>query len=158
AEAVLDDFKFCDEDINGAEIEGSYERLGHVHADIEAIQDRIDEIWEREIEEDIFHKTHLVSLFLPGAHGGRLESVRDIVQKWITNAAAAGMDTTRADCFFQQGLLHMDNNEYRSAFKDFARAYHQLTEDDDHEDDHDHDHDHACGDDDDDHDDGDGGS
>jgi len=148
AEAVLDDFKFCDDDINGAEIEGSYERLAHVHADVEAIQDRIDEIWEREIEEDIFHKTHLVSLFLPEAHGGRLESVRDIVQKWITNTAAAGMDTTRADCFFQQGLLHMDNNEYRSAFKDFARAYHQLTEDDDSEDDHDRDH--ACGDDDDD--------
>ncbi|MFQ5501895.1 MAG: hypothetical protein ACE5EQ_06290 [Phycisphaerae bacterium] len=137
AESVLEDFVFCDEGIDSAEIEGSYERLFHLHGDVEVLQEHIEEIWEREIEENIFHRNNLVSLFLPAAHGGRLESVRDIVSKWIMQSAAAGMDVTRAECYFQQGLQNFDNNLYKAAFKSFSKAYKSLTEDDSSDDSHD---------------------
>ncbi len=137
AESVLEDFVFCDDNIDSAEIEGSYERLFHLHGDVEVLQEHIEEIWEREIEENIFHRNNLVSLFLPAAHGGRLESVRDIVAKWIMQSAAAGMDVTRAECFFQQGLQNFDNNLYKAAYRSFSKAYKALTEDDSSDDSHD---------------------
>jgi len=42
AKAVLDDFKFCDEDVDSAEIEGSYERLAHLHNDINTLDEKIN--------------------------------------------------------------------------------------------------------------------
>lgn len=41
AEAVMEGIKFCDADIDSAEIEGSYERLGHVHEDLEDAESTI---------------------------------------------------------------------------------------------------------------------
>lgn len=41
AEAVYNGFLFCDGDIDSAEIEGSYDRLGHIHGDLESAQSTI---------------------------------------------------------------------------------------------------------------------
>ncbi|MCI0587698.1 MAG: hypothetical protein L0323_12730 [Planctomycetes bacterium] len=42
AKAVLDDFKFCDEDIDSAEIKGSYDRAEHLHTDLETVDGKVD--------------------------------------------------------------------------------------------------------------------
>ena len=41
AESVLDDLKFCGDDVDSAEIKGAYDRLGHVHGDIEAVDTKV---------------------------------------------------------------------------------------------------------------------
>lgn len=41
AEAVFNGFQFCDNDIDSAEIEGSYERLDHIHTDLANAQSTI---------------------------------------------------------------------------------------------------------------------
>ncbi len=42
AQAVLDDFMFCDGDIDSAEIEGAYERTAHLHGDLESLDNKVD--------------------------------------------------------------------------------------------------------------------
>ena len=42
AQIVFDEIANCDEDIDSAEIEGSYERLGHIHGDIELVDAKIE--------------------------------------------------------------------------------------------------------------------
>jgi hypothetical protein len=42
AEEVFDQFGEKDSDIDSAEIEGTYERVGHIHGDIELVQDTVD--------------------------------------------------------------------------------------------------------------------
>jgi hypothetical protein len=41
AEGVLNGFEFCDNDIDSAEIQGSYKRLAHIHGDLESAQTTI---------------------------------------------------------------------------------------------------------------------
>ena len=42
AELVLDELENCDGDIDSAEIEGTYDRVGHLHGDLEIVQVSID--------------------------------------------------------------------------------------------------------------------
>lgn len=42
AQIVFDEIANCDEDIDSAEIKGSYERLGHIHGDIELVDAKIE--------------------------------------------------------------------------------------------------------------------
>jgi hypothetical protein len=54
AEGVFNTLQFCDNDIDSAEIEGSYDRLGHLHSDIEGAQTAI-------INNDNTNKTTIVT-------------------------------------------------------------------------------------------------
>lgn len=42
AQVVFDEIDNCDSDIDGAEIEGTYERSAHLHGDMELLQDTVD--------------------------------------------------------------------------------------------------------------------
>lgn len=44
AQAIFDNLLFCIDDIDSAEIEGAYERLGHIHGDIEGAKAGIDSL------------------------------------------------------------------------------------------------------------------
>lgn len=119
AKATLEDLKFIDECIDSAEISGSYERL-------DALGERIEKVAVREIEADLADNRVLASSFLPAAHGGHLEAVRDIVQLWITRSADAGRDTQSAQRWFDFGLQRMAAQQYQRAYLAFARAYRLL--------------------------------
>lgn len=119
AKATLEDLDFVDECIDSAEIEGSYERL-------EALGERLEELATREIEGYLADNRVMASLFLPSAHGGRLEAVRDIVQLWITRAGEAGKNVGSAQRIFDLAEQQMAAHQYRQAYMTFAKAYRRL--------------------------------
>ena len=49
AEKVLEDVKFCDEDIDSAEIRGTYDRVGFVHDQVVTLEEKLDAI-DRKLE------------------------------------------------------------------------------------------------------------
>jgi hypothetical protein len=119
AKATLEDLEFVDNCIDSAEIEGSYERLG-------ALGGRTDEIAMRQIETHVSNRRILASLFLPDAHGGRLEAVRDIVALWMTRANDAGIDIRSAQLSFDLGEQRRANQRYRNAYLHYANAYTKI--------------------------------
>lgn len=42
AQITVDEIANCDEDIDAAEIEGTYDRVGHIHGDVEVLQSTVD--------------------------------------------------------------------------------------------------------------------
>ncbi len=42
ARVILDEIANCDGDIDSAEIEGTYERVAHIHGDVEVLDDKLD--------------------------------------------------------------------------------------------------------------------
>lgn len=63
AQVVFDELANCDGDIDSAEVEGTYERVGHLHGDIDIINGKIDALLEavealRQVNCDIVRLLH----------------------------------------------------------------------------------------------------
>jgi len=101
-------------------------KIDDVESKIDNLQDDVDETMEREIEEQLYLGTSLVSLYLPASMGGRLELVQAVVEKWINQSEAAGFDVTQARKFFNAGIGYFNANNYKDAFDNFSKAYRQL--------------------------------
>jgi len=101
-------------------------KIDDIESKIDNLQDDVDETMEREIEEQLYLGTSLVSLYLPASMGGRLELVQAVVEKWINQSEATGYDVTQARKFFNAGIGYFNANNYKDAFDNFSKAYRQL--------------------------------
>ena len=126
AETALDTVKGCRETINTQEIEGSYDRLGHLHTDLEqaATSDA-----QASIEQNLMlaAPTQNIATFqLPMANGGQLETVATVVQTAMDNMTAAGQSINFAQTFFDQAEALAANGEYKRAYLMYKRSYQEI--------------------------------
>ena len=121
---VADNFKFFDGAVDGAEVLASYQRLGHIHNDMETAR-------KIAIEDNLSgHGSHphaIASYQLPEAFGGYLEEVRDIVRQTIDDMLAAGEDVRNAENEYLQGVAYFGSMRYKKAYDKFSKAYHPAT-------------------------------
>ncbi len=94
-----------------------------IEAKIDQSQSDDEDLLELHIEEHLYYQDCLASLFLPSSLGGRLELVKDIVEKWITNCESAGYDTSSAWSYFNTAVGYYNTSNYRYAYKYFSKAY-----------------------------------
>lgn len=92
----------------------------------EYIKKTVDIISLRQIEESLASCTVLVSLYLPKAFGGHLETVVQLVEQLIDQSQAAGLPTCDAQSFFHLGQEAMTSGNFKKAYLWFAEAYQQL--------------------------------
>ena len=92
----------------------------------EYIKKTVDIISLRQIEESLASCTVLVSLYLPQAFGGHLETVVQLVEQLIDQSKAAGLPTCNAQAFFNLGQEARSRGDYKKAYRWFAEAYQQL--------------------------------
>ena len=103
-------------------------KLVVIDGKLDVIGANIDEILAREIEERLAASSclHIVSLYLPAANGGRLETVRDIVGGLITDQTNAGLGVGSAQVRFDKGIDLLGDDSFKEAYKEFCSAYRQL--------------------------------
>lgn len=126
AEALLNAYINCRENINTKEIEGSYDRLGHLHTDLEQTLATDTQL---SIEENLMLAAptqNVVTFMLPAAFGGQLETVATTVQNAMTNAVAAGESINFAQIFFDQAEALAAATDYKRAFLMYKRAYQEI--------------------------------
>lgn len=92
----------------------------------EYIKKTVDIISLRQIEESLASCTVLVSLYLPKAFGGHLETVVQLVEQLIDQSQAAGLPTCDARSFFHLGQEAMMSGNFKKAYLWFAESYQQL--------------------------------
>ncbi len=126
AEALLNAYINCRDNINAKEIEGSYDRLGHLHTDLEQTLSTDTQL---SIEENLMLAAptqNVVSFMLPAAFGGQLETVATTVQNAMTNAVAAGESINFAQTFFDQAEALVAGTDYKRAYLMYKRAYQEI--------------------------------
>lgn len=121
---VIDNYNFCDDDVDSAEIQGSYLRIGHVHDDVVVIQGSLDDLTVNAIEEDLARRRYYIAEFmLPAAFGGKLEIVRDIVADVITRMEAAGLFIDHAQDYLALGDTYYAEQAWKRAHLAYGMAY-----------------------------------
>jgi 3-methyladenine DNA glycosylase/8-oxoguanine DNA glycosylase len=93
---------------------------------VNVINANVNEILLRQIEAALAKCQTLVSLYLPQAYGGRLETVQSLVQTLIQAVTDAGIDVCDAQCFYDRALIAIGEKEYKQALNCFMAAYQQL--------------------------------
>jgi len=129
AEAVLEDFFFCDDAVNAAEIEGSYERLGHLHGDMDALQADVTLDMMLMIEQNLMiisPNQIIVTYAIPASNGGLLDLVVTVIEKTIQDAMDAGLAVNFAQSFFDQAEVLRADESYKRAFLMYRRAYQEV--------------------------------
>ncbi len=71
--------------------------------------------------------TYHPTLYLPAAHGGDLETVRDALNTWIAQSQRAGAGVGNAPTFYNQGVAALGKQGYKEAYRNFCQSYQQLT-------------------------------
>jgi preprotein translocase subunit SecE len=125
-EALLNAYINCRENINTKEIEGSYDRLGHLHVDLE---ETLATDTQLSIEQNLMLAAptqNVVTFMLPAAFGGQLETVAMTVQNAMTNAVAAGESINFAQTFFDQAEALAATTDYKRAYLMYKRAYQEI--------------------------------
>lgn len=77
----------------------------------------------REIEEALFVKRSLASLYLPAAQGGKLEVIDQLVQDTIARVAASGESTNSAATNLGYAHTSQSLGKFKDAFLQYSIAY-----------------------------------
>ncbi len=129
AEEAVDTYANCKSGIDSLEIEGSYDRLGHLHGDLETVQADISSDMRLRIEENLMESAPtfvIVSYQLPEAFGGHLELTAMVVQDSMDNTTAAGQSINFAQTFFDQAEALRASESYKQAYLMYRRAYREI--------------------------------
>jgi len=124
ASQVVENFEFCDKDVDSAEIGASYQRLGHLHGDLSVVQETLDQGTLVYIEADLARRRWYIGEYMiPGTSNGKLEQVRDVVTSVVTRMIAAGIDVRFAELRLQAADGYYAAGDYKRCYKELGLAY-----------------------------------
>ena len=129
AEVIFNSINLCDALIDSAEIQGSYERLAHLHGDMELMQSSVDAESREAIESNLMLSAPdfaIASYQVPEAFGGNLGLVAMVVQGAMDNMTAAGQSINFAQTFFDQATDLAAAGSYKQAYLMYRRAYREV--------------------------------
>jgi hypothetical protein len=101
-------------------------KLDSLTGTVNVINANVNEILLRQIEYALAQCQTMVSLYLPQAFGGRLETVQTLVQALIARVAAAGLEVCEAQCFYDRAVEAIGEKDYKKALNCLMAAYQQL--------------------------------
>jgi hypothetical protein len=124
ASQVVENFEFCDDDVDSAEIGGSYQRLGHLHGDLTVVQETLDQGTIEYIEVDLARRRYYIGEYMiPESSNGKLEQVRDVVTSVVTRMIAAGIDVRFAELHLQAANGYYAAGDWKRCYKELGFAY-----------------------------------
>jgi hypothetical protein len=127
AKQVIENFDFCDDDVDSSEIGASYLRIGHLHDDMALIQEALDQAEIALIQMDLARPRFNVAEFvLPAAFNGKLEFVRAVVLDVLARLAAENMDIRNAHSHVALADEYYAVGDWKGTFKQLGYAYREA--------------------------------
>jgi hypothetical protein len=127
ASQVIDNYDFCDDDVDSSEIGASYLRLGHIHDDMALVQETLDQASIEQIEVDLARRRYYVAEYIiPASSEGKLEQVRAVVVDVMSRMVAAGVDIRRAPEYLASADAYYAAGDWKGAYRALGIAYRQA--------------------------------
>lgn len=94
--------------------------------DAKTMEGQLTSAHNLQLEEVLSKGTLIVTMALPNADGGRLNTVQQLDAAIILSAQKAGLSITRAQSYWQSGNTALGSGDYARAYLDYVKAYQSV--------------------------------